>query len=62
MRVSYNSMDFPDMYICVVVVHHLLAHLVRSGPIGPGPEVRACPPLTQGMPSLDILDQSINFT
>jgi hypothetical protein len=50
------------MSIYTVVVHHPLAHPVRLGPIRPDPEVGGCPRLTQGIPSLSILDQLINFT
>jgi hypothetical protein len=49
------------MSICVVVVHRPLAHLVCSGPIGPGPELGGCPPLAQGIPCFDILNQPIDF-
>jgi hypothetical protein len=50
------------MTIYVIVVHRLLAHLIHSGPIGLGPKVEGCPSLAQGIPSLSILDQSIDFT
>jgi hypothetical protein len=57
-----SSLYFLDVVICVVVVHCSSAHPVRSGPIGPGPEVGGCPPLAQGIPSFSILDRPINFT
>jgi hypothetical protein len=35
MRVSYRSLEFPDVSICTVLVHYQLAHLVCSRPIEP---------------------------
>jgi hypothetical protein len=56
--VSYRCLNFPD----AVVVHRPLVHSDRLGPIGPGPELEGCPPLAQGIPSISILDQQIEFT
>jgi hypothetical protein len=61
-RVSYHSLDVLDMSICVVVVHHPLAHLIRSGPIVLAPKLGVHAPLAHKISSFCILNQSIDFT